>query len=143
MNKEHSVAIADLLNRRNELDVVYSPEKILKSSENYEFHLNESGKVIAAVEIERVQWYQWEIRHLSVHESHLRMGHGTRLITSAEQKAVKGRARIIQCTIREDNEESKNLFQKNGYRHVSTFYNYRTENNVGIWQKILCESTNA
>lgn len=100
MNKEHAKGIADLLNRRNELDGEYNPEKILKSSNDYEFHLDKNGKVIAAVNIKKIQWLQWELKHLSVHESHLRKGHGMRLIAKAEQKAVKGRARIIQCTIR-------------------------------------------
>jgi len=53
------------------------------------------------------------------------------------EKAKNGGARIIQCTIREDNERSKGLFSKNGYKQVLTFYNPASRNNVEVWQKIV------
>ena len=137
MDKKQANMIADLLNRRNKLDGEYYEEKVLKYAKNYECIVDKNDNLIAAVEIVSVQWYQWELRHLSVHESYIRKGHGTELIKKAEKKAEKGRARIIQCTIREDNERSKSLFEKNGYEHVSTFHNDRTRKNVGVWQKIL------
>lgn len=140
MKKEYAQNIADLLNRRNKLDGEYSADRILESSNDYEFQLDESGYVISAVKIKKVtNWYQWELSHLSVHESHLEKGYGKKMIMKAEQKAEEGGARIIQCTIREDNEPSKHIFHKTGYQQVSAFYNRRTGNNVGVWQKILCE----
>ena len=83
-------------------------------------------------------WYQWELSHLTVHESHEHKGIGRKMKIKAEQKAIEGEARIIQCTIREDNERSKCIFLNTGYKQGPTFYYRRTGNNVGIWQKILC-----
>ena len=45
--------------------------------------------------------------------------------------------RILQCTIREGNEESIGLFKKMGFFQVSQFYYDRSGNNVSVWHKVL------
>ena len=137
MNKKHAKQLAELLNERNELVVNYDANKILTDEEKYEY-ICQKNKVIACVEIKKVQWYQWELRHLTVSESHEGQGFAKKLLKLAEKRAIDGRARIIQCTIRENNKGSKGLFQRNQYIHVSTFSNEVNGNNVEVWQKIVC-----
>ena len=137
MYKKHAKQIADLLNQRNQLTDKYYADKILELANNYEYLTDENDNIIAAVQIKKVQWYQWELCHLTVSPAHEGKEYAKRLIKEAEKKAIKGRARIIQCTIRENNEPSQRLFSKNGYKNVSTFFNPDSENNVGVWQKIL------
>lgn len=130
--------IAKLLNDRNQLDVQYTAEEVVKYHDDYLFELDNEA-VVACVEVKMVQWYQWEIRHLSVSENHERQGLGTRLIHRAEEKAKNGRARIVQCTIRVGNEASEQTFRRSGYREACQFFNARTKNYVAVWQKVLCE----
>ena len=140
MKKKHAAQISDLINKRNQLPVKYDANKVLKSENDYKYHLDKNDNVIAAVEIKKVQWYQWELCHLTVCERHEGKGYGKKLIKHAEQKAKKRGSRLIQCTIREDNDRSKSLFLKNGYKHVSTFFNAETGNDVGVWQKVMSHS---
>ena len=137
MDRKQAGQIAELLNTRNQLTKLYNANRILKSADDYEFLLDDNEKVIAAVMIKKVQWYQWEICHLSVSEAFERQGFGTKLINKAEIKAKKGGARIIQCTIRENNIPSKAIFGKSGFRHVATFYYPLSRNNVEVWQKVI------
>ena len=84
MNEKHAQQIADLLNDRNKLVGNYDANRVLRSAENYEYILDKNGNIIAAVEIKRVQWYQWEIRHLSVSKSYEDRGYGTKLVKKSE-----------------------------------------------------------
>jgi GNAT superfamily N-acetyltransferase len=136
MTKDVAARIAALINERNQLDRPYDGARVLEQAENYEYELD-GVDLLACVEIKRVQWYQWEICHLSVNASYARKGHGTRMIQRAEQKAKDGAARLIQCTIRAGNVESEGAFRKEGFTQVSCFYNSRTNNYVGVWQKVL------
>jgi len=138
MNEKHAKQLAKLLNERNELVISYNENKILTSADNYKYLVDEHDDVIAGVEIKQVQWYQWEIRHLTVTESQEGKGYGSKLVKLAEKRAKDGKVRIMQCTIRENNGRSKCLFSKNGYKQVSTFFNQDSKNNVGVWQKIIC-----
>jgi RimJ/RimL family protein N-acetyltransferase len=137
MTKELAAKIAALINERNQLDGRYDTARILKHSGNYEYELD-GDVLIACVEIKDVQWYQWEICHLSVNSAHGRKGHGSRMIQRAEEKAKQGGARIVQCTIRVGNVESEGAFRKHGYTQATCFYNERTKNYVGVWQKVIC-----
>jgi RimJ/RimL family protein N-acetyltransferase len=130
--------VAKLLNDRNQLDGQYTAKEVFECRDNYLFELDDDA-VVACVEIKRVQWYQWEISHLSVSEKHQRQGLATRLIRRAEEKAKNGRARIIQCTIRVGNEASEQTFRRSGYREACQFFNGRTKNHVAVWQKVLSE----
>ena len=60
---------------------------ILQSANNYEYFLDKDDNVFAAVEIKKVQWYQWEIRHLTVSKFYEGKGYGTKLVKKAEKKA--------------------------------------------------------
>ena len=137
MNKKHAKQIADLLNKRSQLDTRYDADQIIRSRDDYEYKIDKNDNIIAAVQIKKIQWYQWELCHLTVCLAHEGNCYGKKLIKKAEKKAKKGGALIIQCTIRENNESSQRLFSKNGYKHVSTFFNSASGNNVGVWQKIL------
>jgi len=44
---------------------------------------------------------------------------------------------LLQCTIREGNAESRSLFERFGFSHVSTFNNPSSGNNVAVFQKVL------
>jgi len=65
MTRAEADEIAQLLNDRNRLVRRYTGQQVLGDADNYEYE-NRDGHVVACVERKRVQWYQWEIRHLSV-----------------------------------------------------------------------------
>lgn len=136
MTPQQAEQIAQLLNARNQLQVEYTAEKVRQHAANYLFELSD-GAIVACVEVKKVQWYQWEICHLSVRESHERQGLGKHLIRRAEDGAKSGRARILQCTIRVGNEASEQAFQRCGYREACRFFNTATRNYVAVWQKVL------
>ena len=129
--------IAKLLNERNELVVAYNRDKVLKASESYRIRLSPTGTVAACVQIKELQWYQFEILHLTVDEAYEGQGFGKDLLCEAERVARAKRARILQCTVREDNDRSRGLFEKSGFRRVSVFFNERSGKNIGVFQKVL------
>ncbi len=138
MTREIAQQIARLLNERNKLQNVYTVEKILENKNNYPYILNSEGILVGAVEIKCVQWYQYELLHLTVSETFEGKDYARVLIDMAEERAKDNNARIIQCTISSENKRSKKMFSKNGYKNVSTFHNEITGNNVEVWQKIVC-----
>jgi len=129
--------IAVLLNARNELTVPYARQRVLDDADNYRCILSDAGEVIACVEIKKVQWYQCEVLHLTVSKAHERTGHGKALLCEAERVARAKNARVLQCTIRDDNIGSRRLFEGFGFQRVSAFFNEHSGNNVGVYQKVL------
>lgn len=133
----HAVQISSLLNERNELTRQYTSEHVLEHSDNYLCHYSDSGEVVACVEVKMVQWYQAEILHLTVAEAEVHKGHAKRLLCEAERVALSKGARILQCTIRINNGASRQLFEGAGFLGVNTFFNQRSGNNIGVFQKVL------
>lgn len=129
--------IAELLNTRSELTVSYTRQKVLAESLDYRLKLSDTGEVVACVQIKKVQWYQFELLHLTVAAAAERQGHGKALVCEAERVSRAGNARILQCTIREDNTRSRGLFESLGFRRVNTYFNAKSEKNVGVFQKVL------
>ena len=84
-----------------------------------------------------MQWYQAEILHLTVHQDHEGKGYAKQLLANALDRAKAQRARVAQCTIREDNNRSAKLFAEFGFAQVGRFRNEMSGNNVGVWQKII------
>jgi N-acetylglutamate synthase-like GNAT family acetyltransferase len=142
MERDHAQQIAELLNARNQLVIRYDAERVLHSANNYLYELNDAGEVVACVELKRVQWYQFEIDHLTVSKSVEGHGYARTLVERAEDRARAEGVRVLQCTIRANNRRSQKLFQKNGFDQVSTFYYPTSGNNVGVWQKILSKAKN-
>jgi N-acetylglutamate synthase-like GNAT family acetyltransferase len=136
MTKQQAKEIAALLNSRNQLAREYTAEQVLREYGNYVFQC-EDGSVVACVEVKKVQWYQWEICHLSVREEYTRQGRGKQLIQLAEERASEGNARLVQCTIRVGNTASEEAFRRSGFRESCCFFNSKTENYVSVWQKTL------
>src|SRR2546430_1797704 len=136
MTKVEAEQIAALINRRNKLARQYRAADVLKNASNYEFETRES-KVAACVERKEVQWYQWEICHLSVGESWEGKGLAYMVYSRTEDAARSGGACLLQCTIRVGNNESETFFSRQGFKDVGTFHYPATGNNVGIWQKVL------
>ncbi len=136
MTQQQAEQVAKLLNSRNQLTIEYTAEKVLQHADSYIFEIS-SDEVVACVEVKRVQWYQWEICHLSVSPNQERKGLGKLLIRRAEEKAKSGGARITQCTIRVGNEASEQTFRRSGYREVCCFFNTGSNNYVAVWQKVL------
>ncbi|RWK68259.1 MAG: GNAT family N-acetyltransferase [Mesorhizobium sp.] len=137
VDEKHAKQIAELLNKQNKLVVHYDAQKVLQSAENYLYELAESGDVAACLELKRVQWYQFEVDHLTVHSDFLRRGYGQMLLDQAEQKAMAENGRLLQCTIRHDNAASEGLFTKCAFNRVAQFYYPLSGNNVGVWQKVI------
>lgn len=137
MNEEIAGQVAQLLNERNELVKRYDAKTVLAAKENYLFELADDGSVSGCAELKRVQWYQCEISHLSVHKDSEGKGVAWILLKRAEEKAKSLGGRVLQCTIREGNGESLRFFERNGFLLVGKFNYSVSGNNVGIWQKIL------
>jgi N-acetylglutamate synthase-like GNAT family acetyltransferase len=137
MNYDHAGQIADLLNSRNKLVRQYGADLVLKSAENYLYDTSDAGKIIACVELKRVQWYQFEIAHLTVAPAAIGKGFAKGLLPRCEEQAKKQSGRILQCTIRVGNTPSQKLFEKAGFNQVLQFYNPKSENDVGVWQKVI------
>lgn len=142
MKKAHADQIAELINTHNYLIVAYNYKTVQDSlalENHYIFHRLDPGgsRVVGVVELRRVQWYQWEVFHLSVEPTYRRQGLGTQLLEEAEAKACTEGARLLQCTIFEDNVASKAVFARRGFVQVAAFYNETTESTVTVWQKVL------
>jgi ribosomal protein S18 acetylase RimI-like enzyme len=137
LNEVHAKQIAALLNERNKLTQKYTSQKIIDGQHNYLYRVSELGEVVACVEIKKVQWYQSEVLHLAVGAEHVRKGHAKALLMEAENVARKNGACILQCTIREDNQESLKLFESFDFKPVNLFGNSESGNNVAVLQKVL------
>jgi N-acetylglutamate synthase-like GNAT family acetyltransferase len=137
LSQAQAAEIAALLNARNQLTVQYTGKKVLDHADDYLFRLSPAQKVVACVEVKKVQWYQAEVLHLTVAEGEERKGHAKALLSSAETRARERSVRVLQCTIRIGYVESEGLFQAAGFLKVSTFHNEHSGNNVGVYQKVL------
>lgn len=140
MNEDLASKIAALINERNQLDVCFDAARIVEHGDNYEYEMD-GDVLVGCVEVKKVQWYQWEIRHLSVNAAYVRKGFGSRMIQKAEEKARQGGAGIVQCTIRVGNVESEGAFRKQGYVQTTVFNNLRTGHHVGVWQKVISRNS--
>jgi GNAT superfamily N-acetyltransferase len=136
MTEAEAKQIAEILNERNQLAKRYTGEDILKNAGNYEYELW-NGRVVGCVERKKVQWYQWEIRHLSVLPEHEGKGVASIVYDRAEKAARTNGATVLQCTIREENARSETFFQRHGFTKVGRFLYQVTGNAVGVWQKII------
>jgi ribosomal protein S18 acetylase RimI-like enzyme len=141
VTEKEAAEIAALINRRNKLTVAYTLDRLVKKERRpkseYLWRKSDQVEIVACVKIKLVQWYQAEVLHLSVDEAHTGRGHGKALLCEVERLARTWNARILQCTIREDNAESLGLFVGFGFRLVNTFHNQRSDNNLGVFQKVL------
>jgi N-acetylglutamate synthase-like GNAT family acetyltransferase len=135
MTLQNALEIAALLNEQNQLSRKYDAKHVIDNCENYIFRTDKNRKTVGVVECNRVQWYQWEIKHLSVAVK--RQGIGALLLDEATAKAESLGARILQCTIRLGNAESEAFFTKHGFSPSVSFINYRTGNRVTVFQKSL------
>lgn len=134
MTEEQAKQIATLLNERNKLVKEYSPDDVLAKEQNY-VYLDEKSIIIACAESKKVQWYQWEICHVSVDKTYEGRGLGSKILKLAEKKAIEGGAKILQCTIRSDNESSLRLFLAKGYTKTTSFFYPNSGNWVHVLQK--------
>jgi ribosomal protein S18 acetylase RimI-like enzyme len=128
--------IAALLTAHNKLLVAYSAEKILAEEAGYLVLLGPDNLVIGSIQVKKVQWYQAETCHLTVHPAYRRQGFGTALKHAAENEARALGAKIAQCTVREDNIASRELSRGAGWSEVSAFRGDRG-NMVRVYQKTL------
>jgi ribosomal protein S18 acetylase RimI-like enzyme len=111
---------------------------VLREANHYEYE-SRDGRVVACVERRKVQWYQWEVLHLSVDETVEKKGLAFLVYERVESAARRAGVRVLQCTIREGNKESAGFFDRQGFSKVSRFVNRETGNTVGVWQKVLSE----
>lgn len=142
MTEAHAREIAALINERNELARTYTAGDIIREASNYEYEVRD-GKVVACVERQKVQWYQWEICHLSVPTEWEGKGVAFAVYQRAEAAARSGGGCVFQCTIREGNKRSEKFFRRQGFLKVGAFLYRPTGNTVGVWQKVLCSRARA
>lgn len=136
LDQNHAGQIATLLNTRNQLVKNYDAKAILAARARFLFEIRDD-QVVGCVEVKKVQWYQAEVNHLTVHKDYCRQGIAQALLDAATARAIKDRARILQCTIRDNNVESAGLFLKNGFVRTALFLYPDTGNNVGVYQKVI------
>jgi ribosomal protein S18 acetylase RimI-like enzyme len=129
-------AIADLINQQNQLNIRYTPERVLAERDSYIVRMR-GDEVVGVVEVKKVQWYQCEISHLSVQPHAQGAGLGTSLVAEAERRARDMGSRIAQCTIRVGNVASEGIFTRRGFAPTATFRNERTGNEVRVYQKVV------
>ena len=126
--------IASLINERNHLTGQHDGDSVLGEAAEYEFE-ERDGVVVGCVQRRRVQWYQWEIRHLSVTDAWEGRGIAYAVYQRASAHAEREGARVLQCTIREDNEKSIAFFVRQGFAKAVVFKNAESGNLVGVWLK--------
>ena len=136
MKPQHAQQIANLLNSRNQLVRDYDTKMVFRRANDFIYEL-EDDTVVACIEVKKVQWYQWEVCHLTVCPEREHKGFGSLMIQKAEERANAGGARIIQCTIRAGNLASERAFERNGYKCVSQFLYPNSGNIVAVWQKVV------
>lgn len=136
MTNSEAAQIAALLNGRNGLTVLYDADIVLRSPEQYPFAAV-GNRVVVAVFLKNVQWYQGEVCHFSVDPEFEGKGHARNLWAEVERRAAARGHRILQCTIHEGDDNRENFFTKAGFNRVSQFHNKVSRKNVSIWQKVL------
>lgn len=137
IDRKQAEEIATLLNQQNQLAGAHTADTVLASKAGYLVDLSEDGRVACCAHVKKVQWYQAEISHVTTHPEFVREGRGLRMIAAVENHARANGQRLLQCTIREGNKASKELFAKAGFVQGPTFLNPQTENNVTVWSKPL------
>ncbi len=142
MKKELANQISELLNNENQLTIKYTAEMILRNSENYVYILDETNRIIAVGELSKVQWYQCEIKHISVKKENRKKGLGIEIVNLAELQAKNHNCRILQCTIRSNNIPSIKMFTKLGYIKSCNFYNTTSNNDVSVFHKAISTKIN-
>ena len=133
--------IASLLNSENQLVMEYTEDKVLDASDNFIYEANDSNVIVSCIECKKVQWYQFEVCHLTVNPDYRGKGEGKKVLQKALEFAKNNRGRIVQCTIREGNEASAALFKSCGFSEVSKFHYPNSGNNVAVWQKVVSSAT--
>ncbi len=66
MDGNHAEQIATLLNAQNQLTVQYTASRVLEHQDDYLVRLDDAGQVVACAELKQVQWYQFELLHVTV-----------------------------------------------------------------------------
>lgn len=129
-----AIDIAMLLNRRNRLTVDCTPDQVLKNIGEYLIHLDpeQPTRLLACASHKRVQWYQAELRHVAVQESHVRKGVGRAIVNEAIAACRGMGVPMIQCTIRTDNEPALRLFNSCGFVIRSQFTNPGSGRHVAV-----------
>lgn len=91
--------------------------------------------MLGCVRIQKVSWWGYEVKHLTVDPDHRRAGIGIMLLKMAE-RAIQNRNRhIMLATTRADNVAVIKLNQKFGMTCVHSFINPTSKRKVLIWIK--------
>jgi len=136
MDENIANQICELLNRRNNLSCNVTFDRVYYSKGTY-LYITDKSRLVGCACVKKVQWYQNELLHLSVHEDYENMGYGSRLIASAKELAKQNRGRILQATADSKNLNSIKVLKNNGFNTVGEFINQKTENKIIILQDIL------
>jgi len=89
------------------------------------------GQLVGVIGRRFRAWYATELCHLYVSSEHRKKGIGTALIAHALER-VKTPLAVATVQI---NNKSYSIFEKMGFRHISTVLNPNTGNNVMILSK--------
>ena len=129
--------IAANLTAHNKLLVAYTAEKILADETTYLVLLGSSDHlVIGSIQVRKVQWYQAETCHLTVHPAYRRQGFGTALKHAAENQCGPRARRSPNARYATITRPAGNFRVGAGWSEVSAFRGDRG-NTVRVYQKTL------
>lgn len=133
--KKLSSIIANLLNEQNQLsseilasDVEANIDKyVVMYTDQYE------SEVIAFAKVRKISHYLSEISHVSVNPEYQGQGYGKKILQLAENKAYSlPGVKMLQSTIRCNNDASICIFFSRGWKQINEFYNDKTGNNIKV-----------
>ena len=108
----------------------YNPSAVIQG--RY-YSAKEGGTIKGVVGVLWRSWYLTEIRHLYVKSEFRRMGIGTFLVRGSLKKV---KTPLVCCTVRDGNEESLRLFEREGFAVERTFVNPETGNRVSLLMRL-------
>jgi L-amino acid N-acyltransferase YncA len=129
--------VANLITARNRLTSPLTTEKVTRNWARYQVAYDDHGTVVATARLRRRAWYDTEICHLSVLDTHEGHGLGGKMLDGAIAQAQQGGARVVTATIALDNARSIHMFRGRGFRVVTEFTNRASERRIGVFHKVL------
>ena len=141
MNSIEAEQIFKLLDRNDLGETKPTLEEIRENLYFIDYDKDEGDDriIVACARAKQVQWYQWELCHLSVALEHESTGKAYKVARKAIQHAIDNGAKIIQCTISETNYKSWRLCERNGFKKATRFYNDKSKKNLLLYHRVVKE----
>lgn len=137
MTHKQATQIAEMVNTYNDPAEPWQANKVLEKKHSYEYLTDEQLDIIGAIRLQKRNINHGYLSKLCVREQDRKKGHGRCLLSKAEQNAKNQGFRKITANIRRDNEDSRRLFNSNGYKEEMSFYHCGKNCFMSVWTKEL------